>query len=219
MRLVLYGFHICPFVEQIAILIREKQLNCEKVWVDIRNKPDWFSNLSPLGKVPILSVDGKVIFESYVINEFLEEIFPKLPLHPHDPVQRAQNRAWILWGNLLTVDAYNLSIAPTGEAFLHSKNLVESKLEKLEMLLQSQPYFNGEQFCLIDLCYAPLFYRLQHLAELFSVELLASYPKLQSWSQLILLRPSVISSFTPNFAAEFKTLLALKGSYLISNCN
>ena len=170
MRLILYGFHICPFVEQSKIILIEKNILCEHVHVNIRNKPNWFLKLSPLGKVPILSANDTLIFESNVINEFLDET--SLPsLHPSDPIQKAYNKSWIEWGNKLIFDAYNMTIARDKTSFLELQRTVGDKLSLLENQVKT-PYFNGNYFSLIDVTYAPLFFRFKSLAKQFSLDLL-----------------------------------------------
>lgn len=215
MHLILYSFRICPFVERANILLNEKNIACERINVDIRNKPEWFLKLSPLGKVPVLSADGILIFESTIINEFLDEI--SLPsLHPQDLIRKAHNKSWIEWGSALIFDAYNMTLAKDESFFLEKRLVVEEKLQLLENQLHSKPFFNGEKFSMIDLAYAPLFRRFDSLERQFSIDILNTYPKLQVWANHILSRESVQNGFISNFDEEFALLLELKQSILIS---
>ena len=73
--------------------MRAKDVDFEVTFVDLRDKPDWFLEISPHGKVPVLKVDDDVLFESNAIAEYLDEMVePRL--HPTDPIKRARNRAW-----------------------------------------------------------------------------------------------------------------------------
>ncbi|TIT26562.1 MAG: glutathione S-transferase family protein, partial [Mesorhizobium sp.] len=76
-KLTLVSHHLCPYVQRAAIALAEKGVPFERVMIDLADKPAWFRARSPLGKVPLLSVDRDgeetVIFESAVILEFLEE--------------------------------------------------------------------------------------------------------------------------------------------------
>ena len=73
--------------------MRAKQVEFDVTYVNLRDKPDWFLDISPHGKVPVLKVDDEILFESNAIAEFLDEMVePKL--HPADPIKRARNRAW-----------------------------------------------------------------------------------------------------------------------------
>jgi glutathione S-transferase len=59
---------------------------------------DWFKKINPNGQVPALEHDGKIITESTVICEYLEDVFPDTPrLRPDDPYRRAQMRIWTKW--------------------------------------------------------------------------------------------------------------------------
>lgn len=215
MHLTLYSFRICPFVERTNILINEKDISCERIYVDIRNKPDWFLKLSPHGKVPLLKVDDTLIFESSVINDFLDDISSST-LYPPEPINRAYNKSWIEWGSTLVFDAYNMTLATNTSAFEQQRKIVEKKLAILEDEIYSEPYFNGSSFSMIDIAYAPLFRRFDRLAKQFDIDLLENFPKLKNWSNNILTRESVINGFHENFDEEFHLLLKIKNSCLIN---
>src|SRR5437868_6427344 len=93
-RLKLISHKLCPYVQRAVIALSEKDAAFERIDVDLSNKPDWFLAISPLGRTPVLQVGEVPIFESAVILEYLEETEPK-PLHPADPLARAEHRAWI----------------------------------------------------------------------------------------------------------------------------
>ena len=90
-RLTLISHHLCPYVQRAAISLTEKNVPFERIYIDLANKPDWFTAISPLGKVPVLKVGEDRIFESNVILEYLEDTQPN-PLHPADPPARAAPR-------------------------------------------------------------------------------------------------------------------------------
>jgi glutathione S-transferase len=58
---------------------------------------DWFKKINPNAQVPALDHDGKIITESTVICEYLEDVFPDTPLRPDDLYDRAQMRIWTKW--------------------------------------------------------------------------------------------------------------------------
>ena len=88
----------------------------ERIDVDLANKPQWFTAISPLGKTPVLKVGTSAIFESAVILEYLEETQP-LPLHPGHPLRRAEHRAWIEFGSAVLNDIAGLYSAADETAF------------------------------------------------------------------------------------------------------
>ncbi|MDQ7075771.1 MAG: glutathione S-transferase N-terminal domain-containing protein [Gammaproteobacteria bacterium] len=77
----LISFKVCPFVQRSAIILNEKNVAYNTTYVDLEDLPDWFQEVSPLGKVPVLRVQDTVVFESAVIAEYLEECYAP-SLHP-----------------------------------------------------------------------------------------------------------------------------------------
>src|SRR5437764_2510093 len=102
-KLTLISHKLCPYVQRAVIALTEKGVPFERIDIDLSNKPDWFLKISPLGKTPVLVVDGTAIFESAVILEYLEETQPH-PLHPADPLHRAEHRGWIEFGSAVLND-------------------------------------------------------------------------------------------------------------------
>ena len=93
-NLTLISHNLCPYVQRTRIVPDEKSIPHVRRYIDLADKPDWFREISPLGKVPLLQIAGAVIFESAVIFEYLDEVTPG-SLHPDDPLQKAHHRAWI----------------------------------------------------------------------------------------------------------------------------
>src|SRR2546423_129287 len=106
-KLKLISHPLCPYVQRAVIALSEKGVPFERIDIDLANKPDWFLRISPLGKTPVLLVDATTIFESAVILEYLEETQPS-PLHPRDPLQRAEHRGWIEFGWVVLNDIAGL---------------------------------------------------------------------------------------------------------------
>ena len=101
--LKLISHKLCPYVQRAVIALTEKGVSFERIDIDLANKPDWFLKISPLGKTPVLVVGEHAIFESAVILEYLEETQTR-PLHPADPIARAEHRAWIEFGSAVLND-------------------------------------------------------------------------------------------------------------------
>src|SRR5215472_2716457 len=101
--LTLISHVLCPYVQRAVISLSEKRVPFERVDVDLSNKPQWFTAISPLGKTPVLQVGDTAIFESAVILEYLDETQAS-PLHPADPLRRAEHRAWIEFGSAILND-------------------------------------------------------------------------------------------------------------------
>src|SRR4051812_8262376 len=110
-KLKLISHKLCPYVQRAVISLTEKGVPFERIHVDLSNKPDWFKAISPVGKTSVLLVGDKAIFESAVILEYLEETQPN-PLHPGDPLARAEHRAWIEFGSAILNEIWALYTAP-----------------------------------------------------------------------------------------------------------
>ena len=160
----LISFDICPFVERSRIVLEEKGLDYELTFINLSDKPDWFLDISPRGKVPVLQVDGRPIFESAVINEYLEEAFPEPSLFPDDPVSKAQARAWIVYANDVVMAPFAILTysAETEEAIASGRHALREAFEKLDAGLAERgtEYFLGDEFGLVDAIYAPIWSRM-----------------------------------------------------------
>ncbi len=92
-------YHAEPVANSMKVLIclKEKKLSYVSHYVNLllfeQHEPE-FVAINPNGQVPVLVHDDNVITESTVINEYLDDVFPEIPLRPADPVCRARMRIW-----------------------------------------------------------------------------------------------------------------------------
>ena len=156
MALTLVSFKLCPFVQRSIIVLKEKQVEFDIRYIDLRNKPQWFLDISPTGKVPVLQVDDQVLFESSAINEYLDEEFSP-QLHPADSLTRARNRAWIEMANQLSSSQFGFTMAKEEPSYHQNIDKTHAVLQQLERQMGEGPFFNGPEFALIDAAFAPFF--------------------------------------------------------------
>ncbi len=202
MKPKLISYKLCPFVQRAAIVLEHKMIEHDIEYIDLASPPAWFVALSPLKKVPVLLVGDNVIFESMVINEYLDEAYPK-QLHPQDILLRAKNRSWIEFGNECMWSAYHLSIKETEREFNEVRDELLDRLDHIEKVMIGVPFFNGDAFSLVDASYAPLLRLLEYLNELKPGTLDAvRHPKINTWKNNLLTLSTVRRSCVP----EFKTL-------------
>src|SRR5579872_7068134 len=128
--LKLISHKLCPYVQRAVIALTEKGVPFERIDVDLANKPDWFLKISPLGKTPVLMVGDHAIFESAVILEYLEETQAH-PLHPADPLRRAEHRGWIEFGSAVLNDIAGLYSAPDEASFKAKAAQLEARFARL----------------------------------------------------------------------------------------
>lgn len=209
----------CPYVQRAIIALDEKQAQYDVSYVDLGTKPDWFTRISPLGKVPVLKVarPGKpdaAIFESSVIVEFIEEALPGYSLHPEDPVAKAEARSWMEFGSGLLPEVYGIWMAKTEADYTAARDKVSGKLAHIEASLRQGPYFDGDHFSCVDVVFAPLFGKVDTFETLTPIGLLDEFPKTAAWSRALATRPSVRNSTPDNQAETLERALNLKEAYV-----
>jgi glutathione S-transferase len=201
-QLKLISHKLCPYVQRAVIALTEKGVPYERIDIDLANKPDWFLAVSPLGKTPVLLVGDVAIFESAVILEYLEETQPK-PLHPADPLSRAEHRAWIEFASAVLNDIAGFYAAPNEAAFKAKASQIEQRFARLEARVAASPWFDGENFSLVDAAFGPVFRYFDLFDEIADFGILAGKPKLARWRIALAARPSVRAAVR----AEYPTLL------------
>ena len=206
-HLKLISFDLCPYVQRAAIALLEKQVPFERVTIDLSNKPGWFLEISPLGKVPVLVADGQPIFESAVILEFLEETQPN-PLHPADPVRRAQHRAWMEFGSSILADLWTIETSADPAAFEAKRKSVADRFRRVEEALGDGPYFEGERFSLVDAVFAPIFRYFDTFENFADLGAFTGLNKVPAWRRALAERPSVRQAVVPDYAARLEGFLA-----------
>lgn len=209
----LISFKLCPYVQRAVIMLNEKKVPFDITYIDLKDKPDWFLKISPMGKVPVLEVGETVLFESAVIAEYLDEVHPP-SLHPLDPLKKALNRAWIEFSSELLVDLYRMVLAKDEEGFDQSRDAARAKLERLEGQLGEGPFFNGHGFALVDAAFAPAFMRIDLLEKAHPLGLLDDLPGVTRWKEALLARESVKTSVVPEFPELFRESITQHGGVL-----
>jgi glutathione S-transferase len=213
-HLKLVSFELCPYVDRSRIVLLEKRVPHDVEFIELANKPAWFLELSPMGRVPVLLVDGRPIFESMVINELIEELHPEPRLLPPEPLARAEARGWIVFANDVVFPAsFAAMLALAGGAADDAREgplaTLRDALGKLEAQVArgGGPFLGGAAFTLVDAAFAP-FFRRWRTAETWGgpdapdARLLAMYPAVSAWADALLARPSVRAAEPADFAAR-----------------
>ncbi len=213
-KLTLVSHHLCPYVQRASIALAEKGVPFDRVYVDLSAKPDWFRQLSPLGKVPLLQVDDDaVIFESAVICEYLEDTQPH-PLHPADPLQRARHRAWIEFGSAILADLWGFETAKDLATVGLKAAALKAKFERIEESLGDGPFFAGDRFCLVDAAFGPVFRYFDVFDALIDHDIFSRTPKVLAWRRALAARPSVRDAAPADYADRLRAFLADHDAYL-----
>jgi glutathione S-transferase len=209
----LISHKLCPYVQRAVVALTEKRVAFERVDIDLANKPDWFVAISPLGKTPVLQVGDKAIFESAVILEYLEETQVR-PLHPADPLVRAEHRAWIEFGSAVLADIAGVYAAKDEATFNSKTAQLEQKFARLEARVAASPWFDGESFSLVDAAFGPVFRYFDVFDEIGDFGILTGKPKLASWRKSLAARLSVRSAVGADYPALLREFLNRRNSWL-----
>jgi glutathione S-transferase len=212
-RLKLISHKLCPYVQRAVIALSEKGVAFERIDIDLANKPDWFLAISPLGKTPVLQVGDVPIFESAVILEYLEET-QLSPLHPADPLSRAEHRAWIEFGSAVLSDIASFYAAPDEATFKARTVQLEQRFARLETRLAASPWFDGDSFSLVDAVFGPVFRYFDVFDDIADFGILAGKPKLQRWRKALAARPSVRTAVGADYPARIRGFLDRRNSWL-----
>ena len=193
MKVKLYSAKGCPFARRTRVVLHEKGIDFEASEVDFRNKSEEFLQASPTGKVPVIVVDEDSLYESNIVNQFLDEVHEEPRLMPEDPKARAYARIWMARAD---DDFYpQVFVSSMGRERGFSEERVSEALEKLkatlsrlEERLEAREYL-ADGFSLADVAHAGNFVRLRELEENGTISL-PDYPNVASWMGRIEARES-----------------------------
>jgi len=193
----LYDYPDCPFCQKVRVVLAEKDLEYERVHVDLHKgeqKSPEFLKLNPYGKVPVLIDEDTVVYDSTIINEYLDEEYPNPMMMPEDSAGRARVR-------LLEDFADNSFTPPAGMilAELHKpegeqntervrkyQGEVTRVIGRLETMLAGKEFLVGD-FSLADVAFVPRVLALEQLG----IELDPRLENVAAWIARLRERPSV----------------------------
>ncbi|XP_075072291.1 glutathione S-transferase omega-1-like [Mixophyes fleayi] len=205
-----YSMRFCPFAQRARLVLSAKGIKHEIVNINLKNKPDWFYEKNPLGVVPSLETsDGKIIYESPIVCDYLDEAFPGIKLSPEDPYIKAQQKMILEHFSTIISLLYKIFFAKhNNEDTSELKAQFLVKFSKLEELLAKKktPYFSGKSVSMIDYMIYPWFERFNA----FDVkEYLEKTPHISAWYNLMLQDPAVKETyFEPEVHSIFFKLYA-----------
>lgn len=212
-ELELISHDLCPYVQRAIITLLEKEIPHQRHYIDLADKPDWFRSISPLGKVPLLKVNGEVLFESAVICEFLDEITPG-SLHPIDPLVKAKHRAWIEFGSTILNAIASFYSAPNQSLFEQKQQALRDKFLWIERHWQGGKYFAGDTFSLVDGAYGPIFRYFEVFDAIADFKIFVDTPEVKAWRQSLNLRPSIQKAVIPSYPEQLLSFLKRRNAYL-----
>lgn len=196
--MVLYSGTTCPFSQRCRMVLFEKGMDFEVRDVDLFNKPEDISLMNPYGQVPILVERDLVIYESNIINEYIDERFPHPQLMPADPLMRARARLMLFnFERELFVHVHTLedeSLKEMDKVLDKARAEISDRLTTLAPLFLKNKYMLDDNFSMLDVAIAPLLWRLDY----YGIELSKTAAPLMKYAERIFSRPAYIEALTPS---------------------
>jgi RNA polymerase-associated protein len=195
--MVLYSGTTCPFSQRCRFVLFEKGMDFEIRDIDLYNKPEDIAVMNPYGQVPILVERDLILYESNIINEYIDERFPHPQLMPADPVMRARTRLFLynfekeLFVHVSVLEDRSNTDTRAQEA---ARQNIRDRLAQLAPVLIKNKFMLGEEFSMLDVAIAPLLWRLDH----YGIELPKNAAPLQKYAERIFSRPAYIEALTPS---------------------
>jgi glutathione S-transferase len=211
--LELFSARVCPYAHRSRLVLGEKGVDFTLTEIDFKAKPERFLKVSLYGKVPAIvhaSDQGQVeVFESAIVNEYLDEVFPEPPMMPADPGRRAQARIWIDYcDNKFLDDLYPAIRNQDPAKAADHKAKVEEHFRFIETtglarLGGEGPYWLGGEVSLVDCAFYPFFERFPAWTHYRGISLPADCGRLRAWLDAMAERPSVRAiANTPDYYIE-----------------
>jgi len=191
--MILYSGTTCPFSHRCRIVLFEKGMDFEIKDVDLQEKPEDIAVMNPYNQVPILVERDLTLYESNIINEYIDERFPHPQLMPADPVMRARTRLF-----LFNIERDLFSHIPdivhgAGKAAEKARATIRDNLTQIAPIFAKQKYMLGEEYSMLDVAIAPLLWRLDY----YGIAMPKQAAPLLKYAERIFSRPAFIAALTP----------------------
>ena len=190
----LYSNSTDPFSHRCRIVLFEKGMDFEVVDVDLTNKPEDLSTLSPYSDYPVLVERDLILTDANIINEYIDERFPHPQLMPPDPVMRARARLFLkdfesqLFINMSDLESQDAEVSES------ARKKVTDILMQISPILGKQAYLLHEEYSMLDVAIAPLLWRLEH----YNIKLPSSCAPLLKYADKIFQRPLFEEAMSPS---------------------
>lgn len=197
----LYHFPLSTNSRKVRIALIEKGLEFERVLIDLAKKeqknPEYLK-IHPFGQVPALDDEGFILYDSTIINEYLEDEYPYPPLMPKDSEGRARARLMEDFRDNYFNPPFveiirEVRSKPEGQRDLkvieNAKAEIAKCFDRIEKELEGREYLAGT-FSLADIAYMANFDLLERLA----VPVDAKYKDMLAWMERLKARPSYAAS-------------------------
>jgi len=196
--MTLYSGTTCPFSQRCRIVLYEKGMDFQIVDVDLFNKPEDLAVMNPYNQVPVLVERDLILYESNIINEYIDDRFPHPQLMPGDPVARARVRLFLLNFEKELFVHVNLlesrGVKATDKQLEKARAQIRDRLTQLAPIFLKNKFMLGDDFSMLDVAIAPLLWRLDY----YGIDMSKNAVPLLKYAERIFSRPAYIEALTPS---------------------
>jgi len=190
--MTLYSGTTCPFSQRCRIVLFEKGMDFQIIDVDLFNKPEDLAVMNPYNRVPVLVERDLILYESNIINEYIDERFPHPQLMPADPVMRARARLFLFRFEQELFTHVQVLERGTVKQQEKARVVIKENLTQIAPIFTKQKYMLGEEFSMLDVAVAPLLWRLEH----YQIPMTRQAAPLLKYAERIFSRQAFIDSMT-----------------------
>ena len=190
--MTLYSGTTCPFSQRCRIVLYEKGMDFQIVDVDLYNQPEDLAVMNPYNQVPVLVERDLILYESNIINEYIDDRFPHPQLRPADPGMRARARLFLyrfeneMFGHVHSIEKGTQKQAEKG------RQVIRDALTQIAPVFAKQKFMLGDEFTMLDVAIAPLLWRLGH----YDIQLPKQAAPLMKYAERLFSRPAYIDALT-----------------------
>jgi len=188
----LYSGTTCPYSHRCRIVLFEKGMDFEVIDVDLMNRLEDVATINPYNRVPVLVERDLVLYESNIINEYIDERFPHPQLMPPDPVMRGRARLFL---HRFEHELYSqVDVVENGasRAAEKARAAIRDNLILFSQILTKQKFLLGDEFSMLDVAIAPLLWRLDH----YGIQMGKDAVPLMKYAERIFSRQGFIDALT-----------------------
>ena len=192
--MILYSGTTCPFSHRCRIVLYEKGMDFQINDVDLHGKKNELSVMNPYNRTPVLVERDLILYESNIINEYIDDRFPHPQLMPADPISKSRARLFLFRFENEIFSNIDFLEKGTDKQNSNAKISVRDSLLQIAPVFSKQNYILGDEFTILDVTLAPLLWRLDH----YGIKLPKSAVPLLKYAERIFSRTSFIDSLTPS---------------------
>ena len=198
--MTLYSGTTCPFSHRCRIVLYEKGMDFQILDVDLMNKPEDLAVMNPYNRTPVLVERDLILYESNIINEYIDERFPHPQLMPADPIMRARARLFLYrFEKELFSQIDNLDSASQQKSD-KARQIIRDNLAQIAPVFTKQKFMLGDEFSMLDVAIAPLLWRLEH----YQITMPKQAAPLLKYAERMFTRQGFIDAMTPSEKAMRK---------------